>query len=100
MTRTPQTKARTCAQSYLPSKPDPYGIQFYVSVSSEPGTYLFSLSDNRSGNTSLNSPAQAYCRVFPDLQRILKKMLQDNPDIHPELTSALWVLQMAHECKK
>ena len=43
---TTRTKARTKACTYLPTKPDPYGIKFYSVVGSQPGTYLHFIIDN------------------------------------------------------
>ena len=37
---TVRTKARTKARTYMPNKPDKYGIQFYSTVGSKPGAYL------------------------------------------------------------
>ena len=45
---TARTKARTRARSYMPNKPDPYGIRFYAVVGSE-HMYLHSLFNNNSG---------------------------------------------------
>ena len=43
------TKAHNMAQSYIPSKPDPYGIRFYA-LCTWGSNYLFNFYDNNSGN--------------------------------------------------
>lgn len=72
---TARTKARTCTRSYMPNKPDPYCIRFYAVVGWNPGTYLFSISDNRSGNRTGETAAEAYCNVFPEMRTPYNKHL-------------------------
>ena len=46
------------------------------------------------------TPVEAYCQVFRDMRRTLKKLLEDYPLLDPKLASVLWFLQMAHQVKK
>lgn len=64
---TARTKARTRARSYLPNKPDPYGIRFYALVGWKP-VYLSGLFDNRSGNYDGRTAPEAFCSVFSELR--------------------------------
>ena len=94
---TARTKERTRANSYIPSKRDPYGIMFYAVLVWNPGTYLFSFSDNRSGNITGVSPDEAYCHVFPEMRTPYNKFLKHPKVIDPQTPTALWILQMSHQ---
>ena len=63
---TARTKARTSAKSYIPSKPDKYGIRFYANVGWK-SLYLHTIFDDGSGNKTGKSPAERYCEVFRDI---------------------------------
>ena len=92
-----RTKARTRAISYNPEKPDKFAIRFYAVVSSY-GTYLHSMMDNRTGNTTPESAPVAYCREFPQLRSAYNKILGGSDSyVDGNSPSALWVLQMAHQ---
>ena len=56
-------KSKSKACTFLPNKPDKYGIRFFAVVRSK-HLYLSSIADNRSGNTTGISGAPDYCRVF------------------------------------
>lgn len=73
---TARTKARSRAKSYLPSKPDKYGIRFYAVVGSK-HVYLSSISDNGSGNHTNISQPQMYCRVFRELRTSYNQVFDD-----------------------
>lgn len=84
----------------MPGKPDKYGIRFYACVGSQPGAYLHSMFDNRSGNTMGQSPAAAYLQVFPALKPVYAKLLTFPHLVDPLSASALWLLQMCHQSVK
>ena len=93
---TARTKARTRARSYIPNKPDPYGIRFYALVGWSP-VYLFTMNDNRSGNyTSENAP-EAYCKIFSGMRTPYNKFLQYSKDVDGTSPTASWILQIAHQ---
>ena len=56
------TKARTGAKTYLPSKPDKYGIRFYA-LTGWKSVYLFSMVDNGSGNKTGLTSAEYFLKV-------------------------------------
>ena len=58
------TKAYTTARSYIPTKPDPYGIRFYALCVWKSG-YVYSLFDNNSGKnkTGISQPVR-FTEVF------------------------------------
>ncbi|KAG6966286.1 hypothetical protein JG687_00004926 [Phytophthora cactorum] len=60
---TVRTKARSSARTYLPSKPDKYGVRFYAVVGWG-SLYGHSVFDNGSGNTQASPPAELYCSLF------------------------------------
>jgi hypothetical protein len=81
----------------MPDKPDKFAIRFYAVVSSH-GTYLHSMMDNRTGNTTPECAAVAYCRNFPQLRSAYNKVLKPADSyVNGESASAVWVLQMAHQ---
>jgi hypothetical protein len=92
---TVRTKACTKAKSYIANKPQPYGIQFYAVVGSK-HTYLHSIYDNGSGNTTGISRAQSYTIVFRDLREHFEKV--ERP-VDRNSATALWILQLAHQVK-
>ena len=63
---TAATKAHTLAKTYMPSKPDKYGIHFYAVVGYT-RKYMSSIFNNKSGNTPGEPTPAAYCQVFWDL---------------------------------
>ena len=92
-------KARLMAHTYLPNKPNKYGIRFYVVFGSKL-LFLSSIADNRSGNTTGISGATNYCRVFQDLHMPYNNILGVlNSSINKDSLSALWVLQMGQQTK-
>ncbi len=95
-----RTKARTRADSYNADKPDKFAIRFYSVVSSS-FTYCHSMVDNRRGNTTPENPAQAYCRLFPEMRTPYNNVLcASDSAVKGKSASALWVLQMAHHTKQ
>ena len=92
------SKARTKALSYCPLKPDKYAIRFYAVVG-HANSYLSSLFDNRSGNTTSLSPPEAYCRLHRDLRTPFNKIFDNQDDVSKDSPSALWVLMCAHQTK-
>ena len=49
---------------YMPSKPDKYGVRYYV-VARHKYNYVYNLYDNGRGNTMPISPINKYCINFP-----------------------------------
>ncbi|EGZ07314.1 hypothetical protein PHYSODRAFT_528593, partial [Phytophthora sojae] len=86
-----RTKAHTLAKSFLPLKPDKFGIRFYAVVGWH-SLYVHSLWDNGSGNTMPTTAVQRYTRLFPS-QRLPLRVTLKKPNIHvkPESASALWM---------
>lgn len=81
---TVRIKARTGDKSYLPNKPQPYGIRFYA-VLGPKYTYLHNLFDNGSGNLTGISRPQEYTSVLPyikPLYNILCQKQDCNVDKH------------------
>lgn len=96
---TVNTKARTRAKSYIANKPQPYGIRFYAVVGSK-FTYLHSMVDNGSGNLTGFSRVQSYTAVFRNLRTVYENHFNASSctvDIHS--STALWILQIAHQVK-
>ncbi len=93
------TKARTKAKCFNAEKPDKFAVRFYVVVSSA-FTYVHSMMDNRSGNTTRETAPEAYCRLFRDLRTPFNNIIQDSSQNHNivkyDSPSACWVLQRAH----
>ena len=97
---TVRTKARTKARSYIPSKPDPYGIRFYALCVWKYG-YLFNFFDNNSGNTTGISQPLRYTDMFRNLRTPYERFFTENREcgIDKDSASALWMLQLGH-CTK
>ncbi|RLN74357.1 hypothetical protein BBJ28_00008624 [Nothophytophthora sp. Chile5] len=94
---TVRTKARTGAKSYLPSKPDKYGIRFYAIVGWT-SLYVHSLWDNGSGNSSPTSASQRYCELYPSMRTPLRRTLaHPEVDITSSEAKALWLAMMGHQ---
>lgn len=94
-----RTTARTRAKTYLPNKPQPYGIRFYAVVGSK-FTYLHSMFDNGSGNNTGISRPQAYAALFRNLRTpYVRQFSRANSPIDINSPTALWVLQFAHQVK-
>eukprot|EP00644_Phytophthora_capsici_P010769 jgi/Phyca11/104158/e_gw1.9.687.1 len=51
------TKARSKARTYMPSKPDKYGVRFYAVVGWD-SLYVHTFWDSSSGNSQTTTPAQ------------------------------------------
>jgi hypothetical protein len=91
------TKARSHAKTYLPIKPDKYGIRFYT-VGSHRYCYISSFFDNRAGNqTGISGPTE-YHRLFWELRTPYYKVLKGHESIK-DSPSALWILMMGHQTK-
>jgi hypothetical protein len=95
------TKVHTRAKSYNADKPNKFAIHFYSVVSSS-FTYCHSIVDNRSGNATPENPAQAYCRLFPEMRTpsYNNVLCASDSAVKGESASVLWVLQMAHHTKQ
>jgi len=83
------TRARNTAVSYLPSKPDKYGIRYYM-VAGSKYQYIFSFYDNGRGNTSSIPIALRYCSMFPELQRTIREQFNRDSTILIDKATALW----------
>uniref|UniRef100_H3H696 PiggyBac transposable element-derived protein domain-containing protein n=1 Tax=Phytophthora ramorum TaxID=164328 RepID=H3H696_PHYRM len=97
---TVRTKARSSAKTFLPSKPDKYGVRFYVVVGWE-SLCAYSVWDNGSGNRTRTTPAERYVGVFPALRTPFFRTLDlgDIP-ISRKDPSALWVAMCGHLTKQ
>ncbi|ETP37147.1 hypothetical protein F442_15026 [Phytophthora nicotianae P10297] len=71
---TVRTKARTRAKSFLPSKPDKYGVRFYAVVGWS-SLYVHSVWNNSSGNRKPSTPAERFTSLFPTLRSPLRNTL-------------------------
>ncbi|GMF34516.1 unnamed protein product [Phytophthora fragariaefolia] len=96
---TVRTKARSGAKTYMPSKPDKYGVRFYGVVGWD-SLYAFSVWDNASGNHTRTIPAERYVGVVPSLRTALFRTL-DRTEIPLKRkdASALWVAMCGHLTK-
>lgn len=94
-----RTKCRSKARSYLPSKPDKYAIRFYAVVGTK-YTYLSSIIDNRSGNTTGETGPEAFTRLFRDLRTPYNNVIVNSNMIDKDSPTALWILQMAQQTKQ
>ncbi|OWZ04679.1 hypothetical protein PHMEG_00023377 [Phytophthora megakarya] len=88
---TVRTKARSGARTYMPSKPDKYGVRFYAVVGWQ-SLYTYSVWDNGSGNRTRTVAAERYVDVFPALRSPLFRTLErDDIPMQRKDASALWV---------
>lgn len=94
------TKARTRARTYMPNKPEKYGIRFYALVGHK-YQYIFSLFDNGSGHDNCIPPVLRYVDIFRDLRAPITKLYQENGrEKMLEKPTSLWVAQIGHMTKK
>ena len=89
-----RTKARTTASSYLPSKPDKYATRFYTVVRSR-STYVSSIFDNRAGNKTGESGAEAFCRIYREMRTPFNKTLGKS-DIVQRSGSCKWHIKRSY----
>ena len=71
-----RSKGRCRGVTYLPSKPDKYGIRFYT-VCGKKYIYLFTFFDNGSGN-KVPPVVVRYTDIFGDLRRPIKDVCEKN----------------------
>ncbi len=77
--------------SYNPDKSDKFVIWFYAVISSC-ATYLHSMMDSCTGNTTPESAPVAYCRLIPQLQSAYNKVLGSSESyVDGNSPSAQWV---------
>ncbi|GMF33858.1 unnamed protein product [Phytophthora lilii] len=94
-----RTKARSRARTYMPSKPDKYGLRFYAVVRWG-SLYVHSLWDNGSGNVTRSTPAERYTQVFPSLRTPLYNTLsRPEVNIDPKSATALWIAMAGHQTR-
>lgn len=96
---TVRTKARSGAKTYMPSKPDKYGVRFY-GVSGWESLYAYSVWDNGSGERTRTVPVERYVDVFPSLRTAMFRTLEraDIP-VKRKDASALWVAMCGYLTK-
>lgn len=93
------TKARSKARTYMPSKPDKYGVRFYAVVGWD-ALYVHTIWDNASDNTQSTSPAQRYTQQFPSLRTSLYNTLwRDEIGVSANSATALWLTMVGHQPK-
>ncbi|OWY92437.1 hypothetical protein PHMEG_00038571 [Phytophthora megakarya] len=96
---TVRTKARSSARTFMPLKPDKYGVRFYAVVGWK-SLYAYSVWDNGSGNRTRASPAERYVDVFPALRTPLFRAVERADSmIKRKDPSALWVAMCGHMTK-
>ncbi|GMF50524.1 unnamed protein product [Phytophthora fragariaefolia] len=96
---TVRTKARSSARTYMPSKPDTYGVRFYSVVGWE-SLYAFAVWDNGSGNRTKTNPVDRYVDLFSALQTaVFRTLKRDDVAIKRKDPSALWVAMCGHLTK-
>lgn len=96
---TVQTKARSAAKTFMPSKPDKYGVRVYAVVGWE-SLYAFSVWDNGSGNRTRTTAAERYVDVFPALRTGLFRTLErDEIPMKRKDASSLWIAMCGHLTK-
>ena len=57
------------------------------------------MNDNRSGNFSDETPAEAYCSIYPQLKTLYNRGLKDSKIIDEKSPTALWILQLTQQVK-
>jgi hypothetical protein len=87
----------TRAKTYIPIKPDKYGIHFYAVVGHR-YCYKFSFFDNRASNNTGISGLMEYHRIFRDMSTPYYKTIEEHESIR-DSPSALWLLMMGHQTK-
>ena len=82
----------------ITSKPDKYAVRFYAVVGNT-GPYLFSLQDNRKGNTTGETGPDSYCRVFSTMNGAKRKFENEDSKLDSSSPSATWLLMISHLTK-
>ncbi|KAE8899747.1 hypothetical protein PF007_g16673 [Phytophthora fragariae] len=96
---TVRTKARSSAKTFMPSKPDKYGVRFY-GVFDWQSLYAYSVWDNGSGNRTRTVPVERYVDVFPALRTAIFRTLErDDIPVKRKDASAVWVAMCGHITK-
>ncbi|GMF26317.1 unnamed protein product [Phytophthora lilii] len=97
---TMRTKARSLARTFMPSKPDKYGIRRFYSVVGWESLYVYSVWDNGSGNRTNTTPADRYVDIFPALRTaVFRTPARDDVPIKRKDASALWMAMCGHLTK-
>ncbi|POM81448.1 LOW QUALITY PROTEIN: Hypothetical protein PHPALM_576 [Phytophthora palmivora] len=92
-------KSHSKARTYMPSKPDKYGVRFYA-VAGWDSLYVQTLWDNASSNTQSTTPAQRYTRQFPTLHISLCNTLRrEDVSVAANLATTLWLAMVGHQTK-
>ena len=92
------TKAKSRAVSFIKDKPDKYAIRLYAVVGTAQ-SYVHSLMDNRSGNTTGESGGIAFSRIHREMRTPYNNIFSTTKYIKKDSASAMWILQMAHQTK-
>lgn len=90
------TKARTRAKSYIPSKPDKFGIRFYTVVEWR-SLYVLSVWDNGRGNLSQKSEVDRFLEVFPEMRAHARQVSCTGSNCSAR---ALWAVMIALQSKR
>ena len=94
-----RTKARCLAKSFMPNKPQKYGIRLYL-LCGWRYVYCYNFSPNGRGCSNKNSLAQNYLYHFPFMRHAFDRFFRRDKDdddcpIEEDSASALWMLQIS-----
>ena len=93
-----RSKARNRAISYIPSKPDKFGVRFYCVVGTS-GPYIHSIFDNGRGwNTGINQ-VDRYNHLHGEFAQILNREFGPESTVARNSASALCVCQLVHQSR-
>jgi len=93
------SRAKNRAISYIPSKPNRYGIRYYM-VASSKYQYIFNFFDNGRGNRSKLPIALLYANFFSELRVPLECCCTKKTNVAIESAGALWSALCLHTTKK
>jgi len=92
------SKARNRAISYIPSKPDKFGVRFYCVIGTS-GPYIHSIFDNGRGwNTGINQ-VDSYNHLHGEFAQILNRKFGPESTVARNSASALWLCQLVDQSR-